>query len=228
MYWQNTLCLCTLDSRLMKQLLNTKRNWVQPHTHTGWATPYVCDTHCVWRYDKAERNFLIPPPLWTSLCPRVWHTLAPSALQLCTPAYTAAGVSCFSDEATLRQWAAMRTVRERGGNSPPITCLSLPGNRGGLREGPPAVWKNGKQTKKKRTLTNRWVTRVLVGFAPVYSFSGPLTSLRPTAFVFHSWLACCFAFWQEGEKGHRETKQSKCGNFCLLRFSLSLMSFYQH
>lgn len=34
MYWQNTLCLCTLDSRLMKQLLNTKRNWVQPHTHT--------------------------------------------------------------------------------------------------------------------------------------------------------------------------------------------------
>ena len=89
-----------------------------------------------------------PPPPHMSLCPHVWHTHspAPSALQPHTPACTA-GVSRFRDEATSDQWAAVRTLRERGGNSPPISPVStwepaLP--QGGAAQ-PPAVWMNTKQ-----------------------------------------------------------------------------------
>lgn len=179
MYWQNIQCLCTPVLRLVEQLQNTKAKvrWMLPHTQP--ANKAFNDMHAwyfeclkVWQsWVKLAHHPPPPPPLCTSLCLQVWHIhlSALSVLWPHTPACTAGRVSCFSDEATCDQWAAVRTVRERGGNSPPISPLStwepaLP--QGGAAQ-PPAVWMN---TKQKLSPTGELHESVLVF---LYSFSLP-------------------------------------------------------
>lgn len=118
---------------------------------------HVCDALQVWRYDKAEWNLLI-----TLLIVRLFvlmpetrtraHThLGYWRLPPCGLAHLPAPqgwVSHFSDDATSNQWAVVRTVRERGGNSPPISPLStweplLP--QGGAPSRPLSQWTPNKK-----------------------------------------------------------------------------------
>lgn len=167
MYWQNIHCLCTPVLGLVGAAAAHKgKSWGEcsltlQHKALNDAS-HTYDTVRVWRYDKAEWNSLItPPPLpRTPLCPRVWHTHlpAPCALQPHTPACNAGGVSCFSGDATCNQWAAVRTVRERGGNSPPIAALStwepvLP--QGGAPSRPLSEWTPNKNSQQQVSYTSQ-------------------------------------------------------------------------
>lgn len=157
MYWQNTHCLCSPVVRLVEQLLRTKAKArrMLPNTYTQGARQrlaHTYDTLRVWRYDKAEWNLLITPLLLllTHLFVLVSDTHTYLLLLPCGLIHLPAllvGASCFSGDATSDQWAAVRTVRERGGNSPPIS-LSLylgTGAASGRGPQPPAVWMNTKQ-----------------------------------------------------------------------------------
>lgn len=210
---------------LQLQLLTTEAEWSRTHT---WQHTHTHTCAILWgsggMTKLSETHHHPPPPPRASLCPQVWHThfQALSALQPHTPARTAGGVSCFSDEATSDQWAALRAIREHGGNSPPI---ALPGNQRCLREGLASLCLNEHQTK---TLTTRWVTLVNVSFSVVYTL--PLSAPSPPWIFFHSWLAHCFTFGQ-GMKKKKERRQKnktvKVWELFLVPFSSS-RSFYQY
>lgn len=179
MYWQNIQCFVyTCPQVGGAAATNTKgtTRWILPNTDTQDAHTRMI----LWESEgmtKLSETCSSPSSSFSSsshvslsscLAHTHTHLSASSALRPHTPACAAGGVSRFSDEATSDQWAAVRTVRERGENSPPIALRStwepaLP--QGGAAQ-PPALWMNTKQ----KTLTNRWVTRVTVGFSPVRSF----------------------------------------------------------
>lgn len=105
-----------------------------------------------------------------SSCLTRTHLPAPSDLQPHTPACIAGGVSCFSNDATSNQWAAVRTVRERGGNSPPISPLPtwepvLP--RGGAPSHPLSEWTPNKNSHQQVSYTSQcWFFSHLLFFPP--------------------------------------------------------------
>lgn len=124
----STVCVY-LSSGLWSSCSTQRQRWgetSQTHTlKTLYDVSHVYETLSGWQsWVKPAHRAPLPPH--TTLCSDVWHTRwqAPCALQPHTPACVAGGVSCSSDEATFDQWAAVRTVRERGGNSPPIAPLS--------------------------------------------------------------------------------------------------------
>lgn len=211
---------------LLEQLLNAKR--LRKHVCIRrCATPHMHDTCMTKLRDTCSSPS--PRSSRTSLCPRVLrthtrtHLSATSGLQIYTPARSAGRVSFSNDEATYDQWAVVRTVRECGGNSPPITLLPTwePKQPRGGAARPTTVWMN---TKQKLSPTGELHESLLVFLYSILFF---LLSPLPHHFVFHSRLARCFTFWQHWKKGHRETKQSKCGNFFSFLFSSS-RSFYQY
>lgn len=133
---------------------------------------HMCDTLRVWRYDKVEWNLLI-----TLLLARLFvlvsstHTyllpLPCSLIHLPTLPEECRVSAMMQRPTNERWWEQLGSVV---GTLLP-SLLSLPGNRCCLGEGPPAARRlNEHQTK---TLTNRWVTRVSVGFSVVYYFSLP-------------------------------------------------------
>ena len=171
----------------------------------------------VWRYDKAWVKLAHhPPPPHTSLCPRVWHTHLPASLPCSLVHLPALLEECRVS--AMRQQPSNELRWERLGSVVGTllpSLLSLPGNLRCLREGPPAACcMNEHQTK---TLTNRWVTRVNVGFSLDYYFS------LPHHFFFMAGTLLYIGL--KKKKGHRETKQ--CGNFSRFLFSSS-KSFYQY
>ncbi len=147
-----------------------------------------------------------PPPSRTSLCPRVWHTHthlpASSALQPHTPARAAGRVSCFSGDATSDQWAAVRTVRERGGNSPPIAPLStweptLP--QGGAPSRPLSEWTPNKNSHQQVSYTSQcWFFCSLLFFPPPSFFFSFMAGT----------LLYILARLKKKKKGHRERNKT--------------------
>lgn len=98
-------------------------------------------------------------------------------------------------------------VFQRWGNVQPMSCgengqgawWELSSHRSSLYLGTCAASGRGPPSHPlsewtlNKTLTNRWVTRVNVGFSLVCSFALPHD-------FFHSWLAHCFIFWQDWRK----------------------------
>ena len=106
------------------------------HTHTHTHTHAHTHTHTRTHTDTRTHTHTHT------------HLSASSALQPHTPAWATAGVSRFSDDATSDQWAPVRTVRERGENSPPISPrLYLGINTASGRGCPAARFLNEHQTK---------------------------------------------------------------------------------
>lgn len=184
---------------------------VAVHKHT--TALHMCDTYRVWWHDKAEHNFFISLLLLARLFVLVsgTHSPAPCAPQLHTPACMAAVVSCFKDEATSDQWDVVRTVKKRGGNSPPISRLSLPGNRSSLREEPPchAVWMN---TKQKLSPTGELHESLLVFLDSILFDSRP-----PSLFFIHGWRTALH-FGRTGKKRTQRNKTVKVWELFLVPF----------
>lgn len=174
MYWQNMSCLCT---PVLSSCWTLRQRWGECSNAQGvQSLRYTWQR--VWRHDKAKRNLLITPPsqassssLHVSLSSCLAHThriLLPRSLVHLPALLEECRVSAMRQHPTngLR-WERLGSVV---GTLLP-SLLFVPGNQRCPREGPPAArWLNEHQTK---TLTNRWVTRVNVGFSPVYSFSPP-------------------------------------------------------
>lgn len=258
MCMKNIHCLCTPVFGLVEQLLNTKpKRWgcqglAHEHTHTLWAPPPPPPPRIYAILGRSEgmtkpsETRSSHSSLCVSLSSCLTHThthtrlgyrhLPPCGLTHLSS--TTRRVSRFSGDATSSQWAAVRTVRERGGNSPPLSLLSTwepPLPQGGAPPPPAARRLNEHQTK---TLATRWVTRVSV---VVFCFFSPWTlyfSPSPICFFLFSLSPLPRPFMtgtllyvekksEENPEVRSENKQVECGNFSLFLFSGS-RSFYQH
>lgn len=177
-----------------------------PNTYTQGAQrplthEWYFESLKVWQSWVKLAHHPPPPPLHTSLCPHVWHAHTYLLLLTCSLIHLPALLEeCRVSAMTQRPTNELRWERLGSvvGTLLP-SLLSLPGNQCCLGEGPPATrCLNEHQTK---TLTNRWVTRVNVGFSLIYYFS------LPHHFFFHSWLAHCFTFWQDWQNKERKERE---------------------
>lgn len=158
------------------------------------------DTWCMTKLSKLARRLLLPP--CTALCPCVWHTRTYHLLVPCSLIHLPAPLECRVT--AMRQpptnglrWERLgsvvgtllpsllstwESVLPQGGALPATRCL------------------NERHTKP---LTNRWVTRVTVGFSLVYSlFSSPYIF-----FFIHDWRAALY--FGRTEKNERTLKEKQ-------------------
>ncbi len=210
-------------------------SWLS-QTHTHKVLNDASDTQTVtrwdWRYDKVEWNFLVIILLLLShlfVLVSSAHTYLlplPRSLIHLPTLHKECRISTVTQRPTNElRWERLGSVV---GTLLP-SLLSLPGNRCCLREGPlAACCLNEHQTK---SLTNRWVTRVNVGFSEVYYFSFPHRFFPPI----HGWhTALHFVRIEKIKKGwrHREKQNSRsvgtfsCSFFLLPRAFISINSAY--
>lgn len=193
---------------LLEQLLNAKR--LRKHVCIRrCATPHMHDTCMTKLRDTCSSPS--PRSSRTSLCPRVLrthtrtHLSATSGLQLYTPARSAGRVSFSNDEATYDQWAVVRTVRECGGNSPPITLLPTwePKQPRGGAARPTTVWMN---TKQKLSPTGELHESLLVFLYSILFFCFPPSPI--ILFFIQGWHAALHFGSTEKKDTEKQNSQS--------------------
>lgn len=178
-----------------------------------WVIPWV------WGYDKSEGNLLIMLHFWEWLFVFISGTQSlrlPWSYIHLPATLPQSHVSAMRQRPTNKlRWEQLKCVV--GTLLPSI--LSLPGNRGGHREGPPrrppSEW-----TPNKNLPTGELHESVLVFLFFLFLFS-------PLLLFFIHGCHPALHFGRTIKRIHRKKKQSKCGNFSLFLFSPS-MSFYQH
>lgn len=171
------------------------------------------DTSHAWHlYDKAEGHSLITlPPFFShvSLSSCLTHSHTHTLISNFWPAdpYTCphCGVSFSNDEATSDQWAVVRTVRECGGNSPPITLLPTwePKQPRGGAARPTTVWMN---TKQKLSPTGELHESLLVFLYSILFFCFPPSPI--ILFFIQGWHAALHFGSTEKKDTEKQNSQS--------------------
>lgn len=164
MYWQNTLCLCTHDFRLVKQLLNCCR----AQTHNRSSHVWHLQSLVAWQ-SWAKLSHQPPPPSLSSCLAHTHQLLLPCSL-IHLPAWLqSCHVSRMRQPPTNEMWwERLRSVV--GTLLPSLVSLSTWEPKQPQGGAALSCCLNEHQTK---TLTNRWVTRVSVGFSRLYSLLLP-------------------------------------------------------
>lgn len=187
------------------------------HTRCS-ATPRMCDASGVWRYDKAEWNFLITLLLLARLF----------VFKSGTHTYQPLPCSFIHLPALLwecRVWPVRQCPTnelwwERLGSAvgtllPPL--LSLPGNRSSLREGPPSrllsEWTPNKNSHQQVSYTSHcWFFSRLFIFTP------------PSLFFIHEWYTALHFGRTEKKDTEKQNSQS-VGTFPCSFFFILLGAF---